>query len=257
MLVITGAEGVLGRAVTKEASRRKIPAAPLGHFELDVTNEHIVRARFEDIQRYAPGAVTLINCAGLIHSREDNLPTMHLVNAYGPLLLAHLLPPHWRMIHVSTDCVFDHEPGLTTPRRFAEHVQTRPSTPYGRSKALGEACRSDRVRVVRTSFISRDAGFWRAVREGEITEGWAQAWWSGGTVRQVAEGLLDMAGGSAAQGGFVHLATRVPITKYRLACLIADHEGVPRPAQRFSGMDRSLDSTWILEPVTAAELARA
>ena len=90
---------------------------------------------------------------------------------------------------------------------------------------------------VRTSFIAPDQGLWAYALSGEPLVGWSGVHWSGSTVGEVADGIVELAvdahgcpfslatvpGVVEVEGKLiVHLATEGPISKYdALAALVS------------------------------------
>lgn len=207
-LAVTGAAGVLGREVVREASRRGIDVLPLTRHGCDVADAVQVWAMLRSSH---PDVV--VNCAGRLPG--EPLADLLRANTLGPHVLAGACMNRGaRLVHVSTDCVFGGRRG---------QVQWRPSDPpcptdaYGYSKMGGEG---PWTVIVRTSFVSRDAGLvgWLAeqARAGPASiPGWTRARWSGSTVYEVARRLVDLAE-EPPRDGIYHLATAEPITKYDL-----------------------------------------
>lgn len=135
-VLVTGATGLLGSEVV--SAFRRDPGADvvgLGHHELDVTDEALVRSRFETL---APDLV--IHCAAYtkVDDCEANEDHARCVNGDGAghvATAAHACAA--RLFHISTDYVFDGE----AQRPYAEdHPPAAPErlSAYGRSKLLGE-----------------------------------------------------------------------------------------------------------------------
>lgn len=150
-----------------------------------------------------------------------------------------------RLVTISTDCVFDTEPG-----GFVESDPTTATDLYGRSKALGEVTGSGAV-TLRTSFIGRElVGHtelldWFLAQRGSTIGGYTDVWYSGLSVRVVARVLTTLALDRRDVVGVRHLANDVPISKFDLLRLAneAFDAGVtiePNPSVRSR---RTLDGT--------------
>jgi len=115
-----------------------------------------------------------------------------LINSYLPHYLSRLGNKYgFRLIHISTDCVFSGDKG-----GYAEDDFRDGDTPYARTKALGEVI-NDRDLTLRTSIIGpelRQNGtgllHWFLMQKGEI-RGFAKAYWSGITTLELAKVVDD------------------------------------------------------------------
>lgn len=147
-VVITGANGQLGLALRRFAP----PAAQvvaLGHADLDISDAEAVEAALKS------GADVLINAAAYtdVEGAERNRAQAFRINSDGAANLATTCAArHIRLIHVSTDFVFDG----TKQTPYLPTDETHPLNIYGASKLAGEqrvlellpaAC------VVRTSWV--------------------------------------------------------------------------------------------------------
>jgi dTDP-4-dehydrorhamnose reductase len=149
-IVVTGAGGMVGRALLEYCSAQGDSVAAHGHQSLDITDERMVRAAFE---RDRPDVV--INCAAWtdVDGCETNHERAFEVNARGPEILAtesRLVGAS--LVTISTDYVFDGEKvGFYTQRD-----DPRPLSVYGKAKLEGERRAreaSARTVIVRTGWI--------------------------------------------------------------------------------------------------------
>lgn len=149
-IVLTGAQGMLGRAVTAEAAMRDCALTPLGHAELDITDLAAVRAALKE---HRPEAV--VNCVAYtdVDGAESEREKAFLVNGLGPRNLALACRAMGAaLLHVSTDYVFDGS------RNGAYGVYDDPSpvSVYGAGKLWGEravASLASRFYIVRVSWL--------------------------------------------------------------------------------------------------------
>lgn len=171
-VLITGANGQLGRELTKQYLEKKNielvladiygfdtskdickDSNPIQKVSLDITNENDVN---EAINRYKPDVV--INCAA--HTAVDKCETdeenAYKINALGPKYLAAAASAIGSEIaQVSTDYVFDGEG--STP--LIETDKTNPQTVYGRTKLQGEIFvkeNNSKHYIVRTAWLYGD-----------------------------------------------------------------------------------------------------
>lgn len=141
-IVVTGAGGQLGHAIAQVARNRHDVLA-LTHSQLDILTDPI------------PDADLLINCAAYTAvDRAQNEPEKAwAVNHEGAAILAKKAR---RMVHISTDYVFDGTKG--TP--YTEDDPTNPLNVYGASKLAGEQAvlQHPQHSVIRTSWLFGDHG---------------------------------------------------------------------------------------------------
>ena len=145
--VVLGAAGQLGRAVADELRRRGVDVLAADRRRADLTDTQAIEAlavRF--------GAATVYNCAAYtdVDGCESEPEAALEINGRAPARLAAALPRTCRLIHVSTDYVFDGR----GRRPYREEDTTAPGTAYGRSKLDAEQGVTDAGGlVVRTSWV--------------------------------------------------------------------------------------------------------
>jgi dTDP-4-dehydrorhamnose reductase len=150
--LVTGAGGQLGTDLQAVLTGQDVTA--LGRDRLDLTDESTVRAVVREWLAGATGQPVVLNAAAYtaVDAAEDDEPTAQLVNGEAPGWLAQELAGRGRLVHVSTDYVFDGT--ATEPYGVAD--DPAPRTAYGRTKLAGEravaAAGGDAV-VVRTAWV--------------------------------------------------------------------------------------------------------
>jgi dTDP-4-dehydrorhamnose reductase len=131
-IVVTGAGGMVGRAVVAHCSAQGESVAAFGHQGLDITEESQLKLAFE---RERPDV--LINCAAWtdVDGCELDPARAQRENAYGPEILAIACRKIGaRLVTISSDYVFHGEKdGFYTQRD-----QPNPQSVYGLSKLEGE-----------------------------------------------------------------------------------------------------------------------
>jgi dTDP-4-dehydrorhamnose reductase len=156
--LVTGAHGQLGRdLVTLLAARGDDEVTSVGRAELDLTDERAVRGAVRDWLARVGAAgrrAVLVNAAAYtaVDAAETDEATAAVVNGAAPGWLAEELAGRGRLLHVSTDYVFDG----TATEPYPAHAPTGPRTAYGRTKAAGEravAAAGGEATVVRTSWV--------------------------------------------------------------------------------------------------------
>lgn len=146
--LVAGAGGMLGQDLVPLLESRGEHVTALRRADVDVTDAAAVRG-------VAEGADVVVNCAAYtaVDQAESDEPAAFAVNAVGAANLAtEASRVGARMVHVSTDYVFDGH--ATEP--YAEDGPVAPRSAYGRTKAAGEwavrAAGPDHL-VVRTAWL--------------------------------------------------------------------------------------------------------
>ena len=133
----------------------------------------------------------VINCIGLLNkTAEDNPELAVWFNSYFPQLLASYGKKYnFKLIHISTDCVFSGKEGGYTEDSFKNGVGF-----YAQSKALGEVINGKDL-TFRTSIIGPELKqngiglfHWFMNQTVEIF-GFTEAYWSGVTTIELAKGI--------------------------------------------------------------------
>lgn len=148
-IVITGANGQLGKELTKQL-HREYTVIPLAKSDLDITNKQEVEARLAQLKPeiiiHAAAYTAVDNC-------EINRMQAFQVNALGAGYVAKAANQiNARMIYISTDYVFDGKKNAP----YNEAEQPSPNSMYGLSKWLGEQLVqmiAQESTIIRTSWL--------------------------------------------------------------------------------------------------------
>lgn len=170
----------------------------------------------------------IINCIGAIKPRfKDPLDTALNVqiNSVFPWVLAQFgEDTNTRVIHVTTDCVFDGLDGA-----YTENSAHNPLDAYGKSKSLGEPTN---CMVLRTSIIgpetegrSRSLVEWLKSNAGGQVNGFTNHLWNGVTTRELARLIGDIIRHGMHSHGTYHLFSN-DITKYDMLKAMSDTWGL-------------------------------
>ncbi len=149
-IVVTGAGGMLGRALTPCLEKRRHEVIALPKEELDVTNFADVRST---LQKVKPDLVIHSAAYTKVDQAESEPGLAYFINGYGTENLAvaagDLDIP---VLYVSSDYVFDGE----QKQPYTTWDKTRPLSIYGKSKLAGEEAiqrHLNRFYIVRTSWL--------------------------------------------------------------------------------------------------------
>lgn len=228
-LLVTGANGQLGRAVLAAAAARGIVAHGCSHAELPVEAADQVLAT---LQRLRPQAVLHCGAWTNVDGCEADPAAAERCNADGSRNVAEACRAiDAQLVYVSTDFVFDGK--AKTP--YSTAAATAPLSVYGRSKLHGEQAvlaTSPEFYVLRTSWVFGPGGrnFPRAIldraRSGQpvrvVTDQVGRPTY---TV-DLAEAMLDLVA-SGAPGGVYHAANHGVCSWHQFAVEILAAAGMP------------------------------
>ncbi|WP_138494267.1 dTDP-4-dehydrorhamnose reductase family protein [Paenibacillus pinistramenti] len=184
--------------------------------ELDVMDEQQLR---QILLQVKPQVV--INAVGLLNEEADRRQLNAIyVNSFLPHRLVQLGNElGFRLIHISTDCVFSGRRGGYTEQDVADGY-----TLYARTKRLGEVHQDPHL-TIRTSIIGpelKPGGIglfhWFMQQQGEI-RGYERVYWSGVTTLELAK-AIGWVLGQEQLSGLVHLTSPHKISKFDLLTLI-------------------------------------
>jgi dTDP-4-dehydrorhamnose reductase len=236
-VLILGGSGMLGHKLLQTlepvipetyATLRDDPSAPryapVGHFATSKIIPDVTIASIEDvrpvIERVRPDV--LINCIGIIKQRGEAKAAIPSItfNALFPHQLAESIAP-WRgrLIHFSTDCVFNGRRG-----NYREEDVSDAEDLYGRTKFLGEVTAAPAL-TLRTSIIGRelDRGDslleWFLAQDGKRIKGFKHAIYAGVTTNHLARVVRDLVLDHPTLAG-LYQVTSEPISKYDLLQLV-------------------------------------
>jgi dTDP-4-dehydrorhamnose reductase len=251
--LVTGARGQLGHDLLEALrARPDDEVTGLGRPQLDLLDESGTRTA---VRQWLAGVrgdqAVLVNAAAYtaVDAAETDEATARVVNGDAPGWLAQEMAGRGRLLHVSTDYVFDG----TATRPYRPDDEPSPRSAYGRTKLAGEravAAAAGDALVVRTSWVyaTRGHNFVRTMLRlaGEsampvrvVDDQTGSPTWS----RELAAGLVR----AAATGvhGIVHASGTGATTWWGLARRVFEAAGadpervvpgttgeVPRPAPR-------------------------
>lgn len=148
-VVITGAGGQLGRELVRSAGSQ-VDCMPLSRAQLDIGDPEAVQRRLAEM---APNLVVNAAAYTAVDRAETEAAQAHRINAQGAANLALACSKLGaRMIHISTDFVFDGR--NSSP--YAPDAPTAPLGEYGRSKLRGEEAVLEMLPealIVRTAWV--------------------------------------------------------------------------------------------------------
>jgi dTDP-4-dehydrorhamnose reductase len=189
----------------------------------------------------------LINCIGIV--KQSDLSKNHLESITINSLLPHILEQlgerfDFKLIHVSTDCVFDGKNGPYTEKDF-----TSAKDLYGLSKLLGEVSYGKGI-TLRTSIIGHEIS---ETKHGLVdwflgssspVKGFKKAVFSGLTTYELSKVILEKVIPYDLPAGTYHVSVE-PINKFELLSVVNEVYDLKKEILPSDDLviDRSLDSS--------------
>lgn len=214
-ILITGASGHLGSVVARHASAaghdvHGTQGSPGGAWHrLDVSRRQAVLDLFAAVD---PDVV--------IHTAAGRRMDDVAVVAHGTGHVAEAARKNGaRLVHVSTDAVFAGDRGP-----YDESAAPCPVNAYGRAKALAEQQLSPADLLVRISLVLGDGSKHERLVHDPGAVHYTDALRSPAHVEDLAEALVSLAG--TGLSGVVHLAGADDLSRYEMARLIAERDGL-------------------------------
>lgn len=214
-ITVVGSRGMAGHVIVNYLEQQGHTITAVDRTQLDIESD--VDHFFDLLD-----ADFVVNAVGLlVKDCIDRPDRAAVVNAWWPQYCAHRLKnTATKLIHLSTDCVFDGQRGNYT--ETDTHTETNA---YGRSKSFGEVNNVKDI-TFRMSIIGPElkngTGLLNWVLSNPATElpGWDNAWWNGITTLQLAK-CIDQYVKQPTIAGVYHLVNNdVQINKYDLLCKI-------------------------------------
>jgi dTDP-4-dehydrorhamnose reductase len=237
-MLVTGASGLLGlnlclmsagqHELTGLVNRRNLQDAPFTTLQGDLLADGAAAKLLDQVE-----PEVLIHCAAMadVDSCERDPLTAQAINAQVPAHLAELCARrNIRMVHISTDAVFDGQRGS-----YTEEDQPNPLSVYGRTKLEGEQgvlAANPRALVLRVNFYGYSLSGRRSLAEfflnnliaGQPLKGFTDVHFC---PLYVAD-LVDVIFASLASGleGLYHAVSPECLSKYDFGRRIADKFGL-------------------------------
>ena len=233
-ILIIGSTGMLGHVVFKHL--QKNPNLELHDLtfrtKLRPTSVICDVRNFPDlllqIKSVKPDVV--VNCVGVLVQGSKSSPVDAItLNSLLPQYLHSISQEcNFRLIHISTDCVFSGKTGQYTESSFRDADDT-----YGRTKALGEVA-SETTLTIRTSIVGPELKVdgvgllhWFLTNTNEAIHGYSNVFWGGVTTLECAKAIEFAISRSVT--GLWHLTNSKEISKYDM---LIKFNNLIQPAKR-------------------------
>lgn len=243
---VLGYKGMLGRYVYDHLYGKYDEVIGFDRTIIDAGNMAETALRSVLFHNRVEKGDVLINCIGVIKPMVDKFGTLNAVkvNSVFPHLLADVCKERgYKLIHITTDCVFSGDDGNYTEDSPHDCLDV-----YGKSKSLGEP---SNCTVVRTSIIGEEIGAarslieWVKSQDGKTVNGYLNHQWNGLTCHQTAKVFEEIINKELYWEGVKHVYSPNTLSKYELVQAIARAHKVDvkvNPVDGPSKCDRSLST---------------
>jgi len=218
-ILVIGSQGMAGHTIVKYLRQQGhsviTSARRNSDINIDIETMHYKDAFFDMLKDYD----FVINCIGLLVKDSIDRPDRAaIINSWFPHYLEYYLKnTKTRLVHLSTDCVFDGEKG-----NYVENDMHTEMNAYGSSKSLGEINNNKditfRMSIIGPEIKSNGTGLfnWILTSVEQTLQGWENAWWNGITTLQLAK-CINLYINSPVISGIYHLVSNEhKINKYEL-----------------------------------------
>lgn len=237
-VAVFGAAGMAGHIVVKYLNDQGVNVSTVaresGNYHCDVENIQRVASTLAHFDDYD----YIINCVGLLVKDSIQRPDRAaIINGWFPHYLEQWAKNKGaKVVHLSTDCVFDGSKGHYTESDI--HTETNA---YGRSKSLGEINNGKDI-TFRTSIIgpelkSSGTGLmhWLTTNREQTLQGYVDAYWNGVTTLQLAKCIWKYMQNPSVSGVYHLVNNSVNINKYDLLRTINDIYGLEKKITKSTG----------------------
>lgn len=193
-VLVLGSSGMAGHMIAKYLSSKGYTVATAGKnlslhgqtYYIDVEAKETISFCVNKNFNYD----YVINCIGcLIRDSAENFSRAIIVNSWFPHYLEDILADSkTRIVHLSTDCVFDGTKGNYVETDIPDEINN-----YGRSKMLGEINNHKditfRMSIIGPEIREKTTGLLEYIlnHKGDVIHGYINALWNGVTTLQLAK----------------------------------------------------------------------
>jgi len=228
---VIGSRGMAGHVIVKYLEQQGHTVTSVDRTQLDIENDNVDQF-FNSLD-----SDFVVNAVGLLVKDSIDRPDRAIaVNSWWPQYCAYRLKDtKTKLIHLSTDCVFDGKQG-----NYIESDQHTETNAYGRSKSFGEINNTKDI-TFRMSIIGPElkngTGLlnWVLTNQDHELPGWDNAWWNGITTLQLAKCINQYINNPVAAGVYHLVNNNVQINKYDLLCKINEVYGLGKKILRTQG----------------------
>lgn len=219
-ILVLGSNGMAGHMITRYLKGKDYDVETVARS--NATYVYDIEKKKPDFL-YAINPDFIINCIGVLVQESETYPSRAIyVNSWFPHYLEDMFAnTTTRIIHLSTDCVFNGGLG-----NYLESDIPNEMSMYGRSKAFGELNNTKDI-TFRTSIIGPDlkknvTGLfnWFINTTQKTVPGYYNAYWNGMTTLQLAKNIVTHIENPKISGIYHLVNNHVNCSKYELLCNI-------------------------------------
>lgn len=222
-ILVLGSNGMAGHVIVKylRGCGHSVStfARDKADYCVDIENVNSLSPFFKNLDSFD----FVINCIGLLVKDSNDRPDRAvLINGWFPHYLENIYTStSTKVIHLSTDCVFDGKKG-----NYIETDLHTETNFYGRSKSLGEINNSKdvtfRMSIIGPEIKQSGTGLlhWTLHNNDSELSGWENAQWNGLTTLQLAKCIEQYIQNPIITGVYHLVNNNVNINKYELLCKI-------------------------------------
>jgi dTDP-4-dehydrorhamnose reductase len=223
-ILIFGSNGMAGHVIQKYLQKKghdiDTVARADAKFNLDIEDIKLTNQFLLDIK---DNYDFIINCVGLLVKDSLDRPDRAiLINSWFPHAIENAIKDtKTRLIHLSTDCVFDGSKG-----NYIESDVHTEINYYGKSKSLGEVNNQKditfRMSIIGPELKNNGTGLlhWILNSSDKNLNGWENAWWNGITTLQLAKCIEKYISNPTISRIYNLVNNDVKINKYELLCKV-------------------------------------
>jgi dTDP-4-dehydrorhamnose reductase len=224
-VLVFGSNGMAGHIVVKYLKQQDMQVTTVARENADLLCDIEHKGQVDQLLEYIKSESYdfVINCIGLLVKDSIARPDRAaIINGWFPHYLENYFRnSSTRIIHLSTDCVFDGSKGSYVE----DDIHTEKNS-YGKSKSYGEI-NNDKDITFRMSIIGTELKIggsgllnWVLTNTSMELPGWSNAYWNGLTTLQLAKCIHKYMLQSKITGVYHVVNNDVNINKYELLCKI-------------------------------------
>lgn len=222
-VLVVGANGMAGHVITKYLKQQGHTVTTLARSNADIVMDIENFTEAHQLLEVSDAFDFAINCVGLlVKDSADRPDRAALINGWFPHFLEQIFSKsNTRVVHLSTDCVFDGKKG-----NYVESDTHTETNSYGKSKSLGEINNSKditfRMSIIGPEIKSTGTGLfqWITTNPQEELQGWDNAWWNGITTLELAKCIEKYMSSPTITGVYHVVNNENKISKYDLVLKI-------------------------------------
>lgn len=219
-ILVIGSNGMAGHIITKYLRNQSYEVDTAARdnalFHINIEETHIIKKFLHEISNDYD---YIINCIGLLVKDSNDRPDRAaIINSWFPHAIEQAIrESKTKLIHLSTDCVFDGKKG-----NYIETDIHTEMNAYGSSKSLGEVNNEKditfRMSIIGTEVKITGTGLlnWFLNQSPNEVPGWDNAWWNGITTLQLAKCIQQYIETPKISGVYHLVNNNNKINKYEL-----------------------------------------